>query len=618
MKYGKLIDAILLFLVLGIVTLALPPQIARAATLTVDDDGPADYSTIQDAINTASTGDVITVSPGTYNENLTISDKEITLQSDPNDPTATVINGGGTGRTISFNNAGVSVLEGFTITGGTDSGLYTKLSSPTIMRCIFTNNTGSSGYGGGLYSDNSSPTIVNNIFYANTGDDLYLLDSIATVVNNTLYNTNGSGIKTLHGSAVIANNIIYFQRDYGIYYYVAPGISHFITIRHNLVNVKSVDYFNPNGSFPTVINDIKANPQFVDPGNADFHLEGTSACINAGDNNMVPSGIDEDFEGNNRIADGTVDMGAYEHADLNPPAAPTNLMATAGDKQVDLDWDDNAEVDLNGYNVYRSQTSGGTYTKVNGSPLSSSNYTDTGLTGGVTYYYVVTAVDLGSNESGYSVEASATPTDSTPPPPSPPADSARVKKEAAVEALENAKGDDSRLNRRIDRVQLMINTSLNDDWWQDDSRLDSRLGRRVFDRELVAALALEAQSRLYDRLLPALERIIAAKERRGRDVSQERTRQQAIELALSHFEDALICLASADQVLAGVALDDAGNTPVSNPRFERYYHRYLEMAQRYMDRANASLDDGNATRAIRYYRSAWNYAQQAIRYASRS
>ncbi len=98
----------------------------------------------------------------------------------------------------------------------------------------------------------------------------------------------------------------------------------------------------------------------------------------------------------------------------NPPAAPTGLAATAGDKQVSLDWNDNTEEDLDGYNVYRSLTSGSGYSKINTGLVSTSNYTDTGLVGGTTYYYVVTAVDLLSNESSYSAEDNATPTDPAP------------------------------------------------------------------------------------------------------------------------------------------------------------------------------------------------------------
>jgi len=101
--------------------------------------------------------------------------------------------------------------------------------------------------------------------------------------------------------------------------------------------------------------------------------------------------------------------------DTIPPAAPTGLTATGGNSTVSLDWNDNNETDLSGYNVYRSTTSGGPYSKLNASPVSSSNYGDNSVNGGVTYYYVVRAVDASMNESANSNQASATPTDTIPP-----------------------------------------------------------------------------------------------------------------------------------------------------------------------------------------------------------
>jgi hypothetical protein len=95
--------------------------------------------------------------------------------------------------------------------------------------------------------------------------------------------------------------------------------------------------------------------------------------------------------------------------DTIPPAAPTGLTATAGNQTVSLDWNDNNESDMNGYNVYRSTTSGSGYAKLNGTLLSSSAYTDNSVVNGTTYYYVVTAVDIVSNESGYLTQVSATP-----------------------------------------------------------------------------------------------------------------------------------------------------------------------------------------------------------------
>jgi glucuronoarabinoxylan endo-1,4-beta-xylanase len=100
--------------------------------------------------------------------------------------------------------------------------------------------------------------------------------------------------------------------------------------------------------------------------------------------------------------------------DVTPPSAPTGLNATGGNYQVSLDWLDNSEGDLDGYNVYRSETSGGDYSEI-ASLVTSSDYIDSDVTVGTTYYYVVTAVDVSTNESGYSNQSSATPYDGTPP-----------------------------------------------------------------------------------------------------------------------------------------------------------------------------------------------------------
>ena len=89
----------------------------------------------------------------------------------------------------------------------------------------------------------------------------------------------------------------------------------------------------------------------------------------------------------------------------SPPSAPTGLSATAGNAQVSLSW--TASTGATSYNVKRSTTNGGPYTTVS-SPAGTS-YTNTGLTNGTTYYYIVTAVNA-NGESGNSNQASATPT----------------------------------------------------------------------------------------------------------------------------------------------------------------------------------------------------------------
>jgi tetratricopeptide (TPR) repeat protein len=87
-----------------------------------------------------------------------------------------------------------------------------------------------------------------------------------------------------------------------------------------------------------------------------------------------------------------------------PPAAPTGLAASANNAQVSLIW--NASTGATSYHVKRSATSGGPYTQV-GAPTAT-NYTDTGLTNGTPYFYVVSAVNS-AGESANSTEASATP-----------------------------------------------------------------------------------------------------------------------------------------------------------------------------------------------------------------
>jgi hypothetical protein len=87
------------------------------------------------------------------------------------------------------------------------------------------------------------------------------------------------------------------------------------------------------------------------------------------------------------------------------PSARTNLVATAGNKQVSLTWDTAAGVT---WNVYRGTTPGGESATAITTGLSSASYTDTGRTNGTTYYYTVKAVK-GAVLSAASNEANAAP-----------------------------------------------------------------------------------------------------------------------------------------------------------------------------------------------------------------
>ena len=61
-----------------------------------------------------------------------------------------------------------------------------------------------------------------------------------------------------------------------------------------------------------------------------------------------------------------------------------------------------------GYNVYRSEVSGGPYSKLDSNPVAGDSFTDTSVQSGLTYFYVVTSVTSTGLESTDSIQASAT------------------------------------------------------------------------------------------------------------------------------------------------------------------------------------------------------------------
>jgi hypothetical protein len=94
----------------------------------------------------------------------------------------------------------------------------------------------------------------------------------------------------------------------------------------------------------------------------------------------------------------------------NASNSPTNLSLSGNgvspSHSVDLTWTASTS-QVNGYNIYRGGQSGGPYTKMNSTLISSTLYTDTTVQEAQTYFYVVTAVDASSHESAYSNEAKA-------------------------------------------------------------------------------------------------------------------------------------------------------------------------------------------------------------------
>lgn len=95
--------------------------------------------------------------------------------------------------------------------------------------------------------------------------------------------------------------------------------------------------------------------------------------------------------------------------DQTPPATPQGLTATAGSRQVTLNWTAASEPDIAGYYIYQNGR------RISNPPVRSIPYTVTGLVNGTVYSFQVSAVDTVGNESLRTVTVNATPRDTTAP-----------------------------------------------------------------------------------------------------------------------------------------------------------------------------------------------------------
>ena len=188
---------------------------AVATIITVNGDGTADYTTIQDAIDASSNGDEIIVGPGTYTN---IGDwvfdpngKAIWLHSSEG-ATATVINGEGLrkGASLTSNETNATIIEGFTFTNCI-VGMYCDPSaSPIIRWCVFSGNTNPGGSGAGFFSF-GSPTIEGCSFVGNSCNSAagaYLTHGEASMTNCVFtYNSAqfGGALAFTHTSASITD-----------------------------------------------------------------------------------------------------------------------------------------------------------------------------------------------------------------------------------------------------------------------------------------------------------------------------------------------------------------------------------------------------------------------------
>lgn len=88
-------------------------------------------------------------------------------------------------------------------------------------------------------------------------------------------------------------------------------------------------------------------------------------------------------------------------------AGGTCLVNTSTSHSVTLTWVSSTSPNITGYNIYRSSSSSGPFTKLNSAVIAGTSFSDTAVTAGQTYYYAATAVDSNNLESDYSNVAQA-------------------------------------------------------------------------------------------------------------------------------------------------------------------------------------------------------------------
>lgn len=287
---------------------------------------------------------------------------------------------------------------------------------------VYNNGTGG---GSGINMDGVQNSVIkNNLLYNNhaSGICAYQIDASAgpaglQILNNTVdMASNGRWALRLDSTAgpiTVRNNILYNRNT------ARGGIS--FTTATDVANTNSayniLDYVTPNdgdarytlaqwqaqghetGSF-------SATPAalWVNPSAADYHLLASAPAMDRG---QTVLGLAIDLDGITRPQGLSTDIGCYEFPVATAPSAPSapaGLTATAGDSSVNLSW--LASPGAASYSVKRATISGGPYNTV--ASVTGTSYTNTGLTNGTTYYYVVSAINAGG-ESPNSAQASATP-----------------------------------------------------------------------------------------------------------------------------------------------------------------------------------------------------------------
>ncbi len=219
MKKQKMLSKIfgvgLVLVLVGSMICGLPAPVkevqASPGTIWVPDN----YTTIQDAVNNATSGDTIIIRDGTYNENVDVNKDYLTIQSE-NGTANCIVNASNSSDHVFNVTADWVNITGFTVqnaTGGM-AGLYLN----AVNHCNISNNTASNNdYGIYLnYSNNS--TLTNNTA-SNNSAGIRVSMSRNNALTNNIASNNGYGILLILSSNNnnLTNNTALNNGIYGIY-----------------------------------------------------------------------------------------------------------------------------------------------------------------------------------------------------------------------------------------------------------------------------------------------------------------------------------------------------------------------------------------------------------------
>lgn len=105
--------------------------------------------------------------------------------------------------------------------------------------------------------------------------------------------------------------------------------------------------------------------------------------------------------------------------DITPPKPPLNVTATPDGGRIVIKWEPSPDEDVVGYNIYRSWSIHGQFTKLNPKPIPKEigSFIDKDVVTGALHVYRLSAIDKAGLEGKHSTAVFSSPKDTTPPPP---------------------------------------------------------------------------------------------------------------------------------------------------------------------------------------------------------